>query len=208
MPSTRTGSLAIGLGSFVSIACLSPCPPCAQHPELPAQQRSSEPELHAQSPADRFSPAQRPSMQASDGELDGEWAGSLAFIAFSEAPGGTSKPTTVRVVIAGSVAHAYLQHEADWREVKPGRFLCSQHGVNGTVSAIDDGVDADGRWVETWTLTLTKTSPDSARVVLLRMVNNLDRPRTQKQATWWLVAAGELSATGHREPLAPASIQD
>ncbi|MEO8380273.1 MAG: hypothetical protein ABI779_11470 [Acidobacteriota bacterium] len=124
-------------------------------------------------------------------DFSGEWSIRLKWDKASPAGAATE---SYRVSIAGNEVHVSVLIADKWQEVKPGKFGLSQNDRSLTVAATDSGWDFDGKWIESWTLQLMRTSADDATVAYLRTVNNPYLPPQLKWKTFATFAGG----TAHR----------
>ena len=126
------------------------------------------------------------------GGFEGRWEGSLRPVepgAYDSdvAFGGSSGPTELAISVSGAFVRVFLKESGDWREVKPGAFKLLTHKTTALIVAIDSAADVMDRtglggWVESWSLTLSHNDRDSARVDLVRSVNNYLRPFDYRNA--------------------------
>lgn len=125
--------------------------------------------------------------------FDGTWTGQLTWVK----PSPSSKTDQLRVTVQGSSVKVLMHSGDKWTEVKPGRFAAQQVDDTLYISTLDSGWDFDGKWIETWTIHLLRTSDNQATMHFLRTVNNIYVPESTGLRTFSTVAEG--SAT--RAPL-------
>jgi hypothetical protein len=136
--------------------------------------------------------------------LDGVWEGPLEYAMRSPPVEGTPA-TYMQVVIVGnrvrtlatrdSAADPWFRHAPLVRRL---RFTKRPGTIAGTF--VSNGRDEDGRWVEHQSLVLTMRDADRLLVYLLRVVNNVDLPRDDKNSNWSFLRVGTLERANAREP--------
>ena len=131
--------------------------------------------------------------------IDGIWEGSLAVVSRDTARPGLPLSVNIRIIIRGETVALHFGGERGWEEIKPGAFRVTGNKANAIVYAVDDGRDNDGVWVETQNVSLTRSSGTVLRAIYVRLVNNMEVPRTEDKADWWVVAVGDLNrkSEGH-----------
>ncbi|MEA2570856.1 MAG: hypothetical protein QOI24_2857 [Acidobacteriota bacterium] len=125
-----------------------------------------------------------------DTDFSGEWSGKLPWV--KVAPGSTSTGLELKVAFSGSDVKVFMRHEDAWIEVKPGLFKVARLDETAVVSVLDSGSDFDGKWIESWSLTLMRISDDEAVVTFSRTVNNRDMPGTLAWRTFSTAAEGRM----------------
>jgi hypothetical protein len=126
--------------------------------------------------------------------LTGDWRGSLVP---AKAPDSADElewrdPNRLRLVISESSSHVYVWDKETWREIKPGTFDITAFDTNAVITSITSGTDADGVWIETWSLALTVIDSKHIRAMFQRQVNNKDMNRDDPDAIWGQIAFGIL----------------
>lgn len=132
--------------------------------------------------------------------LDGTWEGKLEVVYSSSSKDPESEKRVkaayaklpFRISINGQRASVYFGDE----EVKPGLFQSQAYMTNAVIFASSTGEDRDGKWVETWSFTITEKNSDTIIACLSRVVNNLDLVEPKDDSKFSLLAAGEF----HRAP--------
>ncbi len=147
-----------------------------------------------------YPPAQGSQSRAALGELkcssaerkpfDGSWSATLDWV--KQTP-GVGNADGLKIVLSGDAAKVLLQSGESWVEFKPGKFRAEQVDETLIVSATDSGWDFDGKWIESWTVQLLRTSPDQADLVVLRTVNNVYVPESTGLRTFATMAQGHAS---------------
>ena len=130
--------------------------------------------------------------------IDGTWEGSLRFGGLSEDGQGwkwLEETSGLRLVVRGESVDVYLNDGESWLRVdKP--FRRTSHRTNTVISAIDDGQDQDGSWVETLTLAVSQINWRTLEVTLSRQVNNEQMARDEPDAVWWQFGYGTVALQG------------
>ena len=123
---------------------------------------------------------------AHDPGLEGLWQGSITITSTPDNPLG------LRLLVDQEAARVWLELDGAWVEAKPGAFRMEQSMGNAVIQATDSGVDADGKWVETWAIVATLRSPDSMLMAWSRVVNNLDLPPEHESGSYAEQGSGVL----------------
>jgi hypothetical protein len=105
-----------------------------------------------------------------EADFSGEW--SLRLKWSKSVPAEAAVESYRLVIREGTPRVYYKKDKGDWVEVKAGKFTFTQQDRSATVAVTDSGWDLDGKWIESWTIQLMRTSTDEATVAYLRTVNN------------------------------------
>jgi hypothetical protein len=122
--------------------------------------------------------------------FDGTWTATLDWV---KSPPAGGKPDRVRVVATDGAAEVFVRSGDDWIEVKPGEFNLGQVGDTLYLSAIDSGWDLDGKWVESWTVQILRSSASEGIMSFVRTVNNVYLPETTGLRAFTSVAEGRAT---------------
>jgi hypothetical protein len=125
-----------------------------------------------------------------DTDFAGEWSGKLPWVKIP--PASTATALELKVAFSGSDVHVFMRSADAWIEVKRGLFKVAQVDETAVVSVLDSGSDFDGKWIESWSLTLLRISDDEAVVTFSRTVNNRDMPANLSWRTFTTVAEGRM----------------
>jgi hypothetical protein len=123
-------------------------------------------------------------------DFTGEWSGKLAWVKIP--PGASDAGSELKIAFSGNEVHVFMRHDDAWIEVKPGLFKVAQIDETAVVSVLDSGSDFDGKWIESWSLTLLRISDDEAVVTFSRTVNNRDMPANLSWRTFTTVEEGRM----------------
>ena len=126
--------------------------------------------------------------QRPETDFSGEWLLSLKWD--KAAPAGPEMESYRITVDAGTARVYYKDEKKQWVEAKSGRFVLAQDGETATISVRDIGWDFDGKWIESWTIQLMRTSAEEAAVAYLRTVNNVNLPAQFAWRTFATFAEG------------------
>jgi len=122
-----------------------------------------------------------------DADFSGQWTGKLHWTIVSK-PNNTE--FEMKVVINGAAVSVFTQGEKDFVEVKPGKWRMTQLEQTAILTALDEGSDLDGVWIEAWDIHLLRISPDEAVINFIRAVDNRDMPASLSWKTFTVVAQG------------------
>jgi hypothetical protein len=124
-----------------------------------------------------------------DADFSGQWSGTLQWLKAGPASAGGPE---MKVVISGGQASVLMKGKGDWIDVKPGKWHVSQVEQTVVLSAIDEGSDFDGVWIEAWDVHLLRLNADEAVMSYMRTVNNRDMPASLSWRTFTTVAEGRV----------------
>ena len=123
-------------------------------------------------------------------DFQGKWSAALEWIK----PGLVASPApSLRIEISASALRVFLRTKEDWNEVKPGQFSARQVGETMILTAMNDGWDLDGKWIESWTIHLLRLSDSDASLSYVRTVNNVFLPEGDEFRSFITAAAGKAT---------------
>jgi hypothetical protein len=139
--------------------------------------------------------AATPATAAPGDAMNGFWQGQLTPVngPAIDAPRYQLGPT--RFFIQNDRVQVFVHNEdGDFFEVKPGAFQIRRLATNAVITAIDSSAAAAAGqgWVESWSFSLTVTSPNEIAVVFTRQVNNPQWDPADDETVFTIVASGTM----------------
>lgn len=127
-----------------------------------------------------------------DADFTGQWSGKLHWTIVSK-PNNTE--FEMKVVISGTTVSVFTQGENGFVEVMPGKWRIVQLEQTAILTALSEGSDLDGVWIEAWDIHLLRLGADEAVINFMRTVDNRDMPASLSWKTFTVVAQGRASLT-------------
>lgn len=132
--------------------------------------------------------------------MDGMWEGALTYVMQSPVPDTEAKPYEVRLTIRGNRPVSWEWRpgvDREWRSRKHFQYFRyrDKPGLLGG-EFLHSGHDEDGLWSEHQSLILSRKNAETLVAYWVRVVNNVELPREDPDATWSWCLTGDL----HRGP--------
>ena len=126
-------------------------------------------------------------------DFTGEWLADMKWVKTDLPAEGT---ITLKIAVASDkTARVFMKSSSGWAEVKPGKFNLSVLDQTAILSALDSGWDFEGKWIESWSIQLLRSSSDSATASFFRTVNNVHIPSPVPWRTFSVLAEGSAHIT-------------
>jgi hypothetical protein len=126
--------------------------------------------------------------------LDGQWGGVMITspAPFRAGQWNWKSGSPIRLELSGNHAKLEIVQGSGWRDF--GRPLTVvRQDTNAVVTSIASGTDDTGKWIETWTLSVTRLDATHLEIVWIRQVNNKFLQRNDPNAAWSVLGYGELT---------------